>query len=71
MIGEESPFPFYRQENIFLRVEECKCSWSGFHLAASVRFDVVLALLPAHRTGQALFAHPALGEGFTVWSTES
>jgi hypothetical protein len=43
----------------------------GFHLAASIRFDVVLFPLPAHRTGQAHFAHPALGERVTVLPTES
>jgi hypothetical protein len=35
---------------------------AGFHLAASVRFDLVLFFLPTHRTGQAHFAHPALRE---------
>lgn len=30
-------------------------------------FDMVLSPLPAHRTGQALFAHPALGESVTVF----
>jgi hypothetical protein len=33
-----------------------------FTLAASVRFGVVLFPLPAHRTGQADFPHPALGK---------
>ena len=45
--------------------------WSGFHLAASVRFGMVLFPLPAHRTGQAHFAHPALGESVTMSPTES
>jgi hypothetical protein len=45
--------------------------WLGFRFAASVRFDVALFPLPAHRTGQAHFAHPALGERFTVSPTES
>jgi len=40
-------------------------------LAASVRFDVVLFPLPARRTGQAHFVHPALGEKFTVLPTKS
>src|SRR5262249_921032 len=31
----------------------------------------VLFPLPTHRTGQARFAHPALGERFTVLPTES
>jgi hypothetical protein len=30
--------------------------------AASIRFDMVLFPLPAHRTGRADFPHPALGE---------
>src|SRR5215469_2480041 len=34
----------------------------GFHLVPSVRFDLVLFPVPAHRTGQADFPHPALGE---------
>ena len=45
--------------------------WLGFRLAASVRFDVALFPVPAHRTGQAHFAHPALGERFTRSPTES
>ena len=47
------------------RCSDCSLAgadWSGFHLAAPVRFDVVLFPLPAHRTGQAQFEHPALGE---------
>jgi hypothetical protein len=36
--------------------------WRSFHHAASVRFDMVLFPLPAHRTGQADFPHPALGK---------
>ena len=36
--------------------------WLGFRRAASVRFDMVLFPLPAHRTGRAGFPHPALGE---------
>ena len=36
--------------------------WRSFHHAASVRFDIVLFPLPAHRTGQADFPHPALGK---------
>jgi len=36
--------------------------WRSFRHAASVRFDIVLFPLPAHRTGQADFPHPALGK---------
>jgi hypothetical protein len=36
--------------------------WCSFRHAASVRFDIVLFPLPAHRTGQADFPHPALGK---------
>ena len=34
----------------------------GFRLATSVRFGLVLFPVPAHRTGQADFPHPALGK---------
>jgi hypothetical protein len=34
----------------------------GFRLVTSVRFDLVLFPVPAHRTGQADFPHPALGK---------
>jgi len=34
----------------------------GFHLVPSVRFDLVLFPVPAHRTGLAGFPHPALGK---------
>jgi hypothetical protein len=34
----------------------------GFRLATSVRFGLVLFPVPAHRTGQAVFPHPALGK---------
>jgi hypothetical protein len=37
-------------------------SWLGFRVAASVRFDMALFPVPAHRTGRADFPHPALGE---------
>ena len=33
----------------------------GFRLVTSVRFGLVLFPVPAHRTGQAVFPHPALG----------
>ena len=36
--------------------------WLGFRLAASVRFDMALFPVPAHRTGRADRPHPALGE---------
>ena len=38
---------------------------------ASVRFGMALFPVPAHRTGQAHLAHPALGERFTISPTES
>jgi len=44
--------------------------WLGFRLTASVRFGMALFSVPAHRIGQALFAHPALGESFTRSPTE-
>src|ERR1700693_3491723 len=34
----------------------------GFRLVTSVRFGLVLFPVPAHRTGQAVFPHPALGK---------
>src|ERR1035441_6698439 len=34
----------------------------GFRRATSVRFGLVLFPVPAHRTGQADFPHPALGK---------
>jgi hypothetical protein len=34
----------------------------GFRQVTSVRFGVVLFPVPAHRTGQADFPHPALGK---------
>ena len=34
----------------------------GFRHSPSVRFDLVLFPVPAHRTGQADFPHPALGK---------
>ena len=37
-------------------------SGGAFDHAASIRFDVVLFPLPAHRTGLADFPHPALGK---------
>src|SRR6267143_867873 len=37
-------------------------TWLGFRCAAAVRFGMALFPVPAHRTGQARFAHPALGE---------
>ena len=43
----------------------------SFRRAASVRFDMALVPVPAHRTGQAHVAHPALGERFTRSPTES
>jgi hypothetical protein len=34
----------------------------GFRLVTSVRFGLVLFPVPAHRTGLAVFPHPALGK---------
>jgi hypothetical protein len=34
----------------------------GFRLVTSVRFGLVLLPVPAHRTGLAVFPHPALGK---------
>ena len=34
----------------------------GFRLITSVRFGLVLFPVPAHRTGLAVFPHPALGK---------
>jgi hypothetical protein len=34
----------------------------GFRFAASIRFGLALFPVPAHRTGQADFPHPALGK---------
>jgi hypothetical protein len=34
----------------------------GFRFVTSVRFGLVLFPVPAHRTGQADFPHPALGK---------
>src|SRR5215468_4502012 len=36
--------------------------WLGFRRATAVRFGLVLFPVPAHRTGQADFPHPALGK---------
>ena len=36
--------------------------WRSFRIAASVRFGLALVPVPAHRTGQADFPHPALGK---------
>jgi hypothetical protein len=47
------------------------CIRAAFAERASVRFDMALFPVPAHRTGQAHLAHPALGERFTVLPTES
>jgi hypothetical protein len=47
------------------------CIHAAFAERASVRFDMALFPVPAHRTGQAHLAHPALGERFTVLPTES
>ena len=44
---------------------------SAFAGRAAVRFGMALFPVPAHRTGQAHLAHPALGERFTVSPTES
>ena len=44
---------------------------AAFAGRASVRFGMALFPVPAHRTGQAHLAHPALGEKFTVSPTES
>src|SRR5262249_32680472 len=44
---------------------------AAFAGRASVRFGMALFPVPAHRTGQAHLAHPALGERFTVSPTES
>jgi hypothetical protein len=51
------------------RVENRRRSFSlpvgsrlGFRLVTSVRFGVVLFPVPAHRTGLAVFPHPALGK---------
>ena len=43
----------------------------GFRFAASIRFGLTLFPVPAHRTGQAHLAHPALGESVTVSPRES
>ena len=45
--------------------------WPGFRIAASVRFGMALFPVPAHRTEQARFTHPALGESVTRSPTES
>src|SRR5215831_11233716 len=47
------------------------CVGAAFAGRASVRFGMALVPVPAHRTGQAHLAHPALGERFTVSPTES
>jgi hypothetical protein len=44
---------------------------TAFAGRASVRFGMALFPVPAHRTGQARLAHPALGESFTISPTES
>src|SRR6266403_363658 len=44
---------------------------AAFAERASGRFGIALFPVPAHRTGQAHLAHPALGERFTVSPTES
>jgi hypothetical protein len=44
---------------------------AAFAELASGRFGMTLFPVPAHRTGQAHLAHPALGERFTVSPTES
>jgi hypothetical protein len=36
--------------------------WRSFRIAASVRFGLALFPVPAHRTGQAVLPHPALGK---------
>ena len=48
----------YRRSNCSLPVD----IWLGFRRATSVRFGLVLFPVPAHRTGQADFPHPALGK---------
>ena len=45
--------------------------WDAFAWPASIRFGVTLFPVPAHRTGQARLAHPALGESVTISPTES
>jgi hypothetical protein len=47
------------------------CKSAAFAERASIRFGMALFPVPAHRTGQAHLAHPALGERFTVLPTES
>ena len=44
---------------------------AAFAERTSVRFGMALVPVPAHRTGQAHLAHPALGERFTISPTES
>jgi hypothetical protein len=44
---------------------------AAFAERASIRFGMAQFPVPAHRTGQAHLAHPALGERFTVSPTES
>jgi hypothetical protein len=38
--------------------------------AAAIRLDMAPFPVPAHRIGQARFAHPALGERFTLSPSE-
>src|ERR1019366_4488983 len=47
-----------RRSNVSLPVDTRR----GFRRATAVRFGVVLFPVPAHRTGQADFPHPALGK---------
>jgi hypothetical protein len=42
----------------------------GFRRATAVRFGLVLFPVPAHRTGQADFPHPALGKRLMLAPTE-
>jgi hypothetical protein len=42
----------------------------AFRIAASVRLGVALFSVPAHRTGQAVFPHPALGQNIMLSPTE-
>ena len=78
MIGERVFF-INPVTGVLSRVENRRSSGSlpvafvsaAFAGGASVRFGMALFPVPAHRTGQAHLAHPALGERFTVSPMES
>jgi hypothetical protein len=69
MLTRSRPVPFHGARVIESRVENRRSNCSlpvvsrlGFRLVTSVRFGLVLFPVPAHRTGLAVFPHPALGK---------